>query len=632
MLQNKNPIRVLIFGSCVSRDILNFDETAQFKLIDYYARSSLASLGTKPLDINDYNLSSITSPFQRRMVARDMQKSFYSEALPAKNFDVILIDLIDERFDLFEIAPDSFVTVSGELIKSGLVTTAQNNSENWVVSGSDKHRKIWLAGVEYLFSELEALGLTDLVVINKVYWSDSVEDGSPLPSPFTVTAIEQANTNLKWMYEQLERYIKPNKWMNFANYLLKANPQHQWGISPFHYIETYYRSAVDLLVSLAAIINSEKTSNIAEYKIKEVLLINDHDLLIASIVTDDAVGEQFAFYVFRNEERIHTQWYSANAIMHFDTKGESGIYRVFAFLLCPDGNKVTKYSKPVFLNPSVFTLSSVKKPENFDRALKLNGLHWSFSALYFSSDQPRLFIMTSGAVERTKVTLPYFNRWTWAGAGKFPGHVLCIADPTLELHEDMKLGWYLGTSKHNATEELCNIIRHFAEILGVPDSKIIFWGSSGGGFAALALASRIEGSTAVAINAQTNALEYHVESDVEMVRKFCFDGKSGDFIRQGFGQNVNMVKAWKTNKMSRAIFVQNKLDTHHYTCHYQPLWHMLGGKSEGGWTSDGRHFAWLYEDKSGHGPESEQMVPEILRLVDDKTGMILPEMHATGQS
>ena len=360
-----------------------------------------------------------------------------------------------------------------------------------------------------------------------------------------------------------------------------------------------------------------ETSSLAEYVIKEVAFNNDHGVLTATVVATNPDGGQFAFYVYRNEERIHTQWYSKTPSLRFDTKAEPGLYRVLSFFLSLDGKKITKYSKPIFLHPTSFTLLSPKKPESEDRAMQLYGPHWKFPALYFSSKHLRLFVMTSAAVDRNKITLPAFNRWTWAGAGKFPGHVLCIADPTLELQDDMKLGWFFGTDKYDATDELCTFIRRFAETLGIAEDKIVFWGSSGGGFAALALSSRIEGSTAVAINAQTNALAYNIVKTVETVRDRCFDGRPAADIQEMFGHRVNMSQAWEKNRNSRAILVQNKLDTHHYNCHFQPFWTALGGNPEGGRAADGRYYAWLYEDTRGHVPETEQMIPEILRLIDD---------------
>ena len=46
------PAKILIFGSCVSRDILNYPQAnTQLVLVDYYARSSIASLGAKPIEM-----------------------------------------------------------------------------------------------------------------------------------------------------------------------------------------------------------------------------------------------------------------------------------------------------------------------------------------------------------------------------------------------------------------------------------------------------------------------------------------------------------------------------------------------------------------------------------------------------
>lgn len=105
---------------------------------------------------------------------------------------------------------------------------------------------------------------------------------------------------------------------------------------------------------------------------------------------------------------------------------------------------------------------------------------------------------------------------------KFPGHVLCVADPTLELQNDTQLGWYIGIDEHDASEELSKLIQHFAVALGIPEEKIIIWGSSGGGFSALALASRIEKATAVAINPQTEIFAYEIVRTIGIMRRNCF--------------------------------------------------------------------------------------------------------------
>ena len=87
---------VRILGSCVTRDALEI--TTDFKLIDYTARTSLASLATNSR-LDSGILNNIKSTFQKRMVERDMTKRFWLSLEKSQN-DIIIIDLIDDRFNL----------------------------------------------------------------------------------------------------------------------------------------------------------------------------------------------------------------------------------------------------------------------------------------------------------------------------------------------------------------------------------------------------------------------------------------------------------------------------------------------------------------------------------------------------
>lgn len=376
------------------------------------------------------------------------------------------------------------------------------------------------------------------------------------------------------------------------------------------------------------------TTNRANYSIENVILAHERgDELVATVVFDAPQTGQFAYYVFRNGERIHIQWYSPNPVLRFCINAEPGLYRVLVFLRTPNGHSITKYSNPLFLYPVVYTLGQAfKKLQPKERTLLLHGQYWKFPALYFDGkEQQRLFVMLSAAVRRSKHSLPVFNRWTWAERRKFPGHVLCVADPTLELHDDMNLGWYIGTDEHDASEELSMFIRGFAEALGIPEGKIVIWGSSGGGFSALALASHIEKATAVAVNAQTDIFAYEIAQAIKTVRRSCFGNQTAMQIQEHFGPRVNMAQAWRNNRSSRAILIQNTLDTHHYTCHFKPFWEALGGTTEGGAAPGGRHYAWLYSDPAGHVPESEQMIPEILDLINQDpftASSVMPTIRA----
>jgi hypothetical protein len=250
-LEAQSPLRLLIVGSCVSRDILNFVSAAQFALADYYARSSLASLATAAIEAEAHDmLAAIESPFQRRMVARDFHKSILQE-LKSQRFDLLLLDLIEERFDLYEMRPGSLVTVSSELFSSGLIPASERASGKWISSGSRQHRAYWLQGLEKLFAQLDAIGLQDRVIVNRVFWAERFADGSPLPSCFAPAAIAQANDCLAWMYGELERLVAPQRWLRFTEAMLRSSRQHRWGVAPYHYGDAYYLGARDALLGIS---------------------------------------------------------------------------------------------------------------------------------------------------------------------------------------------------------------------------------------------------------------------------------------------------------------------------------------------------------------------------------------------
>lgn len=320
---SKSGPRVLILGSCVSRDILNFAGDGSIALVDYYARSSIASLGSSPAQLSTENLDRIASTFQRRMVERDLSKDFLQSAAKHRNLDFILIDLIDERFDLYEMTKDSTVTISSEFLLTNSVTSKDRTSDKWIQSGSDQHRSLWKAGIEKLFATLAQHGLADRVVVNKVFWTDRMEDGSPLPKDKAGNHAA-ANELLAWMYCELEKYVPSTRWLNFADCDLKCNPKHRWGPAPFHYADTYYANAATQLRKLYA-----------ERKNDGCIAIANNVLLAWSGLPSHA-RSRAAFLVFKDKVLTSTQSYSSATELQFDTRNAAGDYEVVVLTLTAD--------------------------------------------------------------------------------------------------------------------------------------------------------------------------------------------------------------------------------------------------------------------------------------------------------
>lgn len=238
---------VLIFGSCVSRDIFNFDSAGYFNLVDYYARQSLGALVGQPYS-NDAVLQRISSDFRRRMVMRDFAKSILHVDSAIAHADVILLDLIDERFDLVLLPTGHVLTYSAELAESKLLDEPEVRGYRLLKPGSKERRAHWLEGAEKFFARLQANGKRSTVLVNKVYWSSCIEPGGGAEFSVSQAAIAKANAELDWMYAQLRRWVSMDQFMSFTPDNLVADADHRWGVAPFHYVPAYYRAASDQII------------------------------------------------------------------------------------------------------------------------------------------------------------------------------------------------------------------------------------------------------------------------------------------------------------------------------------------------------------------------------------------------
>lgn len=86
------------------------------------------------------------------------------------------------------------------------------------------------------------------------------------------------------------------------------------------------------------------------------------------------------------------------------------------------------------------------------------------------------------------------------------GSMLNIDDPMYKLNRNLRVGWYYGTETENYCDYVAEIVKVFAKQNDFKD--IVFLSSSGGAYAALYCACKIDGSMAVAINSQIDLSLY----------------------------------------------------------------------------------------------------------------------------
>jgi hypothetical protein len=233
----------------------------------------------------------------------------------------------------------------------------------------------------------------------------------------------------------------------------------------------------------------------------------------------------------------------------------------------------------------------------------------------------RLYVLLNGAVDRKITPLPVFARWNWRPILK--ANLLCVCDPTLYLDEKLRLGWYLGTAERDPIDGLLAILARVAEELAVPPEKVIFYASSGGGFAGLRAAARLPVGRCVAINPQIEIFRYHASlgrimrvfapelSEAEIAARWPERWSAIEAVRQGLAMGHDL----------RLALVQNRADAPHHAGHYGRFCEAFGLPPAGGPSADRRMIAMPYDAAAGHGPEPayvarrivEELVPFLLR-------------------
>ena len=235
--------KVMILGSCVSRDAIAIADKLEFELVGYFARSSLASLATEPSE-DKAALDAIESNFQRRMVAADFTKTVLT-AIQDGNFDIFLVDFIDERFNVLELSENKVVTISKEY-KKAKAGKYKGKVLSW---NSVEKFNYWKAGFDKIIEVLKCSAQLHKLKVLKLYWSEQDNNGAKLDE-YSEEMLRQNNLYLDELYNYVRAKLGGGVLVDFAPELFKADVEHKWGVQPFHYIPLLYRK---ILTSIDAV-------------------------------------------------------------------------------------------------------------------------------------------------------------------------------------------------------------------------------------------------------------------------------------------------------------------------------------------------------------------------------------------
>ena len=218
-----------IHGSCVTRDMFAFlgkEESLGF----YQARSSLCTKGPHRKNIDTTWVNKLSSPFQRRMVDWDVSR----RPLMLSKVDAVIVDLIDERFPVFE-------------TDMGLVTGSKQFQDAGGVELFGLRRAIDPGYRHHAFSEgceflrLQAEAADTPILFHQSHWATKFVDESGNVVPFeNQDAISDANTELRNLNKIVYDVLKPSAVLQVSDKHILGDSAHRWGAASFHYVKSYY--------------------------------------------------------------------------------------------------------------------------------------------------------------------------------------------------------------------------------------------------------------------------------------------------------------------------------------------------------------------------------------------------------
>ena len=109
--------------------------------------------------------------------------------------------------------------------------------------------------------------------------------------------------------------------------------------------------------------------------------------------------------------------------------------------------------------------------------VELNGFPLHF--FYQWKNSPITFVSFAGGLLKDTTTVP---RWSGHGlASKAGMNLLLISDPSFILSDQLRFGWYAGNShQENLQDKIVELVERLSR-----GTKLVFFGISAGGFAAL---------------------------------------------------------------------------------------------------------------------------------------------------
>ncbi len=242
--------RVAIIGSCITRDIWRVFPEAAPEIL-YLSRTSLPSVVSRPMAgfAPAAEPPNGLTPSQHASLLADLQKTALARVAAFAPTHLIL-DFVDERYDLLE-SGGAIATHSWELKVSGYLDQPWGRVSRPISRTSDECAALWRAAAPAFVAALGEAGLGGArLILHEAQWAKVYRDAEgrlrELPDALQIwddlpASLSAHNAVLADYQAQIGALVPDIVRVSADPALQVADERHQWGLSPFHYIDDYYR-------------------------------------------------------------------------------------------------------------------------------------------------------------------------------------------------------------------------------------------------------------------------------------------------------------------------------------------------------------------------------------------------------
>ncbi|GAA4106220.1 hypothetical protein [Enteractinococcus coprophilus] len=210
---------------------------------------------------------------------------------------------------------------------------------------------------------------------------------------------------------------------------------------------------------------------------------------------------------------------------------------------------------------------------------------------------------------------PHFTLPVLSGLGISGGlaaNRVFISDPSLVLDEKLMLSWYAGNEHQpDLQQDLLTIMEKI--VTSLDSERTIFFGGSGGGFAALYFASYFAESLALVFNPQTDIAQYS-RGAVRDYALRAFDINQDEprpLDKLPVGVVTDLCTHYMKSRPNSVAYMQNMADKVHVEKHLTPFWNAVDADTEVFLLTD--HW------RDGHTPPPKELLSEILNVAVSAT-------------